>query len=260
MKFEHKSRRMNGMADSLPIAARVGWSDFAAAELPLLATLPKAVRERLLASSHMERFAPRAQIFGDGEAATHLHLILSGIVDLAAAYKGGECSALMMAAGDVFMPAAALYSEPYLVSAHSLTASRILMIDADVVRAEARACVELALGLARVLAGQWRVALKIILDLKCRSPSQRLAAFLLRLHDGTRPGIPPEVPFSKRQLASRIGMQPETLSRTLQTLAANGLYLRGRQIVILDRVKAEDFCGPDPYPAGDEHELGVFAL
>jgi hypothetical protein len=55
-------------------------------------------------------------------------------------------------------------------------------------------------------------------------------------------------------------MQPETLSRTLQTLAANGLYLRGRQIIVTNRAAADDFRGPDPYPAASEHELGVHAL
>ncbi len=232
----------------------------AAAGVPLLSKLPAATRQRLLAASRIERFAPRAELFRDGEVPSHLHIVLSGLVDLSCSYKGQECTALMMAAGDVFMPAAALYSEPYLISARALSASRLLMIDSQVVRQEARSCTELALALARVLAGQWRVALKIILDLKLRSPSQRLAAFLLRLHDGAQPGPPAEIPFSKRQLASRIGMQPETLSRTLQTLAANGLHLRGRQIIITNRAAAEDFCGPDPYPPASEYELGVHAL
>jgi CRP/FNR family transcriptional activator FtrB len=251
---------MSGAVETAAIAGRPGRVDVPAADVPLLASLPAAVRERLLASSHIERFAPRAEVFGDGEAAQHLHIVLSGIIDLAAAYKSSECSALMLAAGDVFMPAAALYAEPYLVSARALTACRILLLDAGVVRHEARTCVELARGLARVLAGQWRVALKIILDLKCRSPSQRLAAFLLRLHDAAQPGTIAEVPFSKRQLASRIGMQPETLSRTLQTLAANGLYLRGRQIIVTNRAAIEEFCGPDPYPPASEYDLGVHAL
>jgi CRP/FNR family transcriptional activator FtrB len=231
-----------------------------AAEVPLLAGLPSSVRERLLESSRIERIPPRADIFTKGESPDHLHIVLSGLVDLSCAYKGNECTAMMMAAGDVFMPAAALYDEPYLISARSLTASRILMIDAEVVRREAHGCTELALALARVMAGQWRVALKIILDLKCRSPSQRLAAFLLRLHDGAQTGLPAEIPFSKRQLASRIGMQPETLSRTLQTLAGNGLYLRGRQIILTNRATAEEFCGPDPYPPASDYELGVHAL
>lgn len=251
---------MNNVADSLSIGGSASRWGAATAEVPLLGTLPKPVRERLLEASRSERFAPRAELFSKGEAADDLHIVLSGLVDLSCSYKGNECTALMMATGDVFMPAAALYSEPYLITARALTAVRILMLDAKVVRQEAQACTELALGLARVMAGQWRVALKIILDLKCRSPSQRLAAFLLRLHDAAQVGPPAEIPFSKRQLASRIGMQPETLSRTLQTLAANGLYLRGRQIIVTNRAAAEEFCGPDPYPPASEYELGVHAL
>jgi CRP/FNR family transcriptional activator FtrB len=116
------------------------------------------------------------------------------------------------------------------------------------------------LALARLLAGHWRIALRIILDLKCRSPSQRLAAFLLRLHDACPPGAAAQIPIAKRQLAARIGMQPETLSRTLQVLGENGLRVRGRQIIVADRAKVEAFCGPDPYPATREDELGVHAL
>jgi CRP/FNR family transcriptional activator FtrB len=234
--------------------------DTVAAEIPLLAGLPEEVSDRLLGAARVERFAPREELFTKGQIPDDLHIVLSGIIDLSCSYKSSECTALMMAAGDVFMPAAALYSEPYLVSANSLTASRILMIDAEAVRSEAKGCAELALALARVMAGQWRVALKIILDLKCRSPSQRLAAFLLRLYDSVEPGTQAEIPFSKRQLASRIGMQPETLSRTLQTLATNGLYLRGREIIVTNRKAAEEFCGPDPYPPASEYELGVHAL
>jgi CRP/FNR family transcriptional regulator, transcriptional activator FtrB len=251
---------MNSVAEHTAFGGRSGDPGYDPAELPLVGSLPKAVRERLLDASRIERFAPRAQLFGGAELPSHLHIVLAGMIDLSCAYKGGECTALMMAAGDVFMPAAALYAEPYLISAHALTPSRILMIDANAVRDEAGKCPELALALARVLAGQWRVALKIILDLKCRSPSQRLAAFLLRLHDAHQSGLPAELPFSKRQLASRIGMQPETLSRTLQTLAANGLYLRGREIIVTNRQTIETFCGPDPYPPACEYDLGVHAL
>src|SRR4029078_431421 len=139
-----------------------------AADLPLLAGLPPSVRERLLQASRIERIAPRADIFTKGETPDHLHIVLSGLVDLSCTYKGNECTALLMAAGDVFMPAAALYDEPYLISAHALTASRIRTIAAGAVRREAEGCTEVALALARVMAGQWRVALKIILDLKCR--------------------------------------------------------------------------------------------
>ena len=251
---------MDSVADSVTIAGGSNQLGHAGIDVPFLSGVPSLVRQRLADASHVERFAPRAELLAGGDMPAHLHVVLNGIVDLSCTYKGHECTAMMMAAGDVFMPAAALYDEPYLISARALTASRLLIIDAEVVRREAQASTELALALARIMAGQWRVALKIILDLKCRSPSQRLAAFLLRLHDDTQGAGQAEIPFSKRQLAARIGMQPETLSRTLQTLAANGLYLRGRQIIITNREAAEEFCGPDPYPPASEYELGVHAL
>ena len=230
------------------------------AEVPLLSSLGDCARSRLLEQARVQRFGAGKMIFSENERPAELHIVLTGIVDLSCRYDGREKTALLLSAGDVLMPAAALFNEPYLVAARALTATRVLTIGVDSMRAEAARSPALAFEVAKVIAGQWRVALRIILDLKCRSPSQRLAAFLLRLHDATPAGTIAEIPFSKRQLAARIGMQPETLSRTLQTLAANGLYLRGRQIVLIDRAKIDAFCGPDPYPAGDEHQLGVYAL
>jgi len=230
------------------------------AEIPLFARLPRASRDRLVDGGRVERFGAGATIFSEGQAPQHFHALLRGMVDLSSTYRGRHCTVLLLTPGDSFMPAAALYDEPYLLSARTLSPSRVLMIDADVVRHEAKQTPEFANAISRLLAGQFRLSLRIILDLKCRSPSERLAAFLLRLYDLHSPGTIAQIPFTKRQLAARIGMQPETLSRTLQVLAGNGLYLRGREIIVADRAKAEAFCGADPYPSGNEDELGVYAL
>lgn len=229
-------------------------------EIPLFDRLPRASRERLLDGGHVERFPAGATIFSEGETPRHFHALLRGMVDLSSTYRGRHCTVLLLTPGDSFMPAAALYDEPYLLSARTLAPSRVLMIDVHVVRSEAKQTPEFGMAISRLLAGQFRLSLRIILDLKCRSPSERLTAFLLRLHDMRAPGSVAQIPFTKRQLAARIGMQPETLSRTLQVLAANGLYLRGREIIVADRAKAEAFCGADPYPSGSEDELGVYAL
>lgn len=230
------------------------------AEIPLFARIPRAGRDRLLESSRVERFAAGTTIFSEGETPKHFHALLRGMVDLSSNYRGRHCTVLLLTPGDSFMPSAAISDEPYLLSARALLPSRVLMIEADVVRREAKQSPEFGIAISRLLAGQFRLSLRIILDLKCRSPSERLAAFLLRLHDLRAAGTVAQIPFTKRQLAARIGMQPETLSRTLQVLAANGLYLRGREIIIADRAKAEAFCGEDPYPSGSEDELGVYAL
>ncbi len=229
-------------------------------DIPLFASLSEASRKRLLDAARVERVPANQALFEAGEQPRDIYVLLRGMIDIACQYRGKHCTAMLMTSGDVLMLGSPLYNEPYLVSAETLTPCRIMKLDADVVRDEARRSPELALSIARVLAGHWRIALRIILDLKCRSPSQRLAAFLLRLHDSCAPGTVAQIPIAKRQLAARVGMQPETLSRTLQVLGQNGLRVRGRQIIVVDRAKAEAFCGPDPYPGKRENELGVHAL
>jgi CRP/FNR family transcriptional regulator, transcriptional activator FtrB len=115
-------------------------------------------------------------------------------------------------------------------------------------------------NILKVISGQWRMAVRNILDLNCRSAAQRLASFLLRLADLQPESTSSILPISKRHLAARLGMSAETLSRMLQVVADNGVHLRGRSIIVHNRERAEAFCGPDPYPGGDERSLNVFAL
>lgn len=249
------------MTSAIGAAVPTGGSSFAdQIDIPLFATLPRASRERILSGARIERVAAGAMLFSEGDPPKEFHAVLRGMIDLSRSHRDRHCTVLLMTAGDVFMPAAALSHEPYLVSARALTASRILVIDAMAVREEVDRTPEFALAIARLVSGQWRMALRIILDLKCRSASERLAAFLLRLHDSRPPGTVAQIPFAKHQLAARIGMQPETLSRTLQVLADNGLRVRGREIILVDRARIESFCGPDPYPRHSEADLGVHVL
>lgn len=229
-------------------------------DIPLFASLPRASRERILRDARVDRVPANTTLFREGEPPTEFHVLLRGMIDISRTHRGRHCTVLLMTAGDVFMPAAALSSELYLLSAQTLTPSRIMTLDADVVREEVDRTPQFAVAIARLVSGQLRMALRIILDLKCRSASERLAAFLLRLHDARPPGTVAQIPFAKHQLAARIGMQPETLSRTLQVLADNGLRVRGREIIVVDRATIEAFCGPDPYPGRGEGDLGVHVL
>jgi CRP-like cAMP-binding protein len=216
--------------------------------LPLLACLSPPGQDRLLGPSTISSFRTGSFLFREGETPSHLHLLLSGLVELTKTQGRKECGLMIFSAGDLFMPAAALFDERYLASARVLAPSRILFLDLNAVREEAAHNPSFSMTLSRVLAGQWRAALRDILDLKCRSAPQRLAAFLLKL--AAEDPDAAELPFSKRTLASRVGMSAETLSRALQTLADNGLLLRGNRIIVRDADRIANFCGRDPYPSG----------
>ena len=227
--------------------------------LPLLADLGRDELARLLKLSCVRRYPPGTLIFEEGERPDTLHVVVSGTVEVYSTGNGREWGLMLMNSGDIMSPGAVLFDEPHTVSARTLGFCRMFLIDADRVRAEAAHCAQFAIQLGRALAGQFRVAIRQVVDLKSRNAAQRLGSFLLKLAD--RSSVPtPELPMRKRNLAARIGMTPETLSRTLQILAANGLVVRGRQIIVRDRERIEDFCGPEPYRPPAEDALQVHVL
>jgi CRP/FNR family transcriptional activator FtrB len=229
-------------------------------QLPLLADLPEPVAGRLVSMADARRFRPGEILFRDGERDESVRILTSGLVELSRIARGRECGVLILSAGDLIMPAAALFDEPYLSAARALTPVRMLLIDAAVLRAEMAGCPELALRMLRIVGGQWRMAVRHILDLKSRNAPERLGAFLLRLVDEGPLADSAELPIPKRHLAARVGMTAETLSRTLHILAQNGLFVRGRRILVRVRARIEHFCGPDPYSDRTEAKLSVQAL
>lgn len=231
-----------------------------ASRLPLIAGLEEQQRRRLLRSATVERHAIGAVLFQEGEPARHLHFLLSGTIELFTSHTARDCGLLLLTPGDMFMPAAALFEEEYLNSARVLAPSRVLRLDAAAVREEVGLSPGLGLEIAKAIAGQFRMAVRHIIDLKCRSAGQRLAAFLLRLVDESKTADSAELPVPKRHLASRVGMTAETLSRAIQTLADNGLVVRGNRVFLRDRARIERYCGPALYPDANEAALEVHAL
>jgi CRP/FNR family transcriptional activator FtrB len=186
--------------------------------------------------------------------------VLRGIVDLIHVDGEGECGVLLLSAKDLLLPATTVFREPALVSARALTDTEVIVIEDAAIRSAVDQSAAFATNLMKAISGQWRMAVRNILDLNCRSAAQRLGAFLLRIADLQADSGAAVLPISKRHLAVRLGMTAETLSRMLQVVAGHGLYLRGRTIIIRDRAAIEEFCGPDPYPRRDERVLDVFAL
>jgi CRP/FNR family transcriptional regulator, transcriptional activator FtrB len=214
----------------------------------------------LLASCRGLQYRAGSIIVDQGASFSGLYIIYRGLVDLAHIHGDHDCGVLLLSTKDLLLPAAALYAEASLVSARALTTTKLVTFEAGAVNRVREESGVLTGNLLKAVSGQWRMAVRNILDLNCRTAAQRLASFLLRLVDLQAGAGPPILPIAKRHLASRLGMTAETLSRMLQVVADNGVHLRGRMIIVHDRARAEKFCGPDPYPSSDERALNVFAL
>lgn len=227
--------------------------------LPLLRGLDPMRIDRLLAGASIERHAKTAILFTEGGIADRIYILLSGNVEAYTNLGGRDCTILIFSPSDIFMPAAALVDEPLLLSARILKQATLLSLPAEGVRTEMATCPILACRLVKLLAGQLRVKLRHIMDIKTRSGPQRLAAYLLRLIEEKGASEAAELPFPKATLASRIGMTAETFSRAVQMLSDHGIVVRGHRVMLRDRAAAERFCFPDPLIDGCEHGLGVRA-
>lgn len=229
-------------------------------QVPFLAGLERSLQESLLGHSEVRTYPKGKLLFKEGGSPDCLFVLLRGMVELYTCKGKKDAVVLIMWPNDVFMPAAALYDEPFLLSGRTLTPSRALLMNAPHVRDQVARQPELAERVTRIIAGQFRMAVRHIKDLKLRNGPARLGAFLYRLAEESGRNGFADLPLPKAVLASRLGLTAETLSRSLQTLSEHGLTVRGSRVIVTDRERLSDFCGPDPLIDGREISLSVTAI
>jgi len=253
-RAESRSPQPSGSRDALPAAFQ---------ELRrsrVFEGVEESLVDDLLAHCTSEQFRAGSTIVDQDRMLESLMIISRGLVDLTRIEGVREYGVLLLASGDLLLPAAAIFSEASLVSARALLRTKLCSLGLTNVHEAMRHSPQFTTNLLAITSGQWRMSVRNILDLSSRNAAQRVGSFLLRLADLQSDEIAPVLPIPKRHLAARLGITAETLSRMLQTIAKNGLYLRGHTIMIKDREQIERFCGPDPYLDRDEKALGVFAL
>ena len=238
---------------------QVNYDALAAELVPFVSELDSRVRETLLEAANVQIFERGQRILEAGDRPDQLGIILNGMVELCGTPQNSNCGVLLLNRGDLLVPMATLYGEPCLTAATALSRSRLVMIDREIVTEQAHSNAAFAMSLGRVMGAQWRMAVRHIIDLKSRSAAERLAAILLRFVDYAEEDVP-QLLFTKTTLAARLGVSRETLSRIIQVVADNGIVLRGSEILVRDRRKAEKFCGPEPYVYRSERRLDVHAL
>ena len=116
---------------------------------------------------------------------------------------------------------------------------------------------ELALNLLGSMSRHLRRLVRQVEQLTNRSSLERLADFLLRLCPPGEPRAEIELPLDKVLVAARLGMQPETLSRSLARLRDAGVETRGSRIVVSDVAQLRRLAAqPPPAPPGTSGRAG----
>ncbi len=217
------------------------------ARTPFFADVPREICERLAIGAFVQTLPKGTLLFEQGQDAEFLHVLLDGRCGLIGCRPdGGECIVEIMHAGDAFILPAILLELPYLMGARVLETSRIAMIPAETLRRALDKEPALMRASALQLARYWRVLVRQIKDLKLRSTSERVGAHLSALcADRDEGPAVLHIEDEYRAVASRLGMTPETWSRSLRQLDSVGVRTDGRRIEISDVARLRDFADDD---------------
>jgi len=206
---------------------------------PFFVVAGEAAMTRLLRPSFTQQLPRGAVMFEQHEQADFLHVLLAGSVGLVARGEGaGETIVEIFEAGEIFLVPPAVLQLPYLASATALTDVRVLMIPADAFRVGIAEDPALARATVELLARHWRLMVDQVVDLKLRSADRRVARFLSRRVSEQAGADSADMHEPRSAIAARLGMTPETLSRTLNGMEADGvLRSAGKRIDVPDREK-----------------------
>ncbi|MDE2171268.1 MAG: helix-turn-helix domain-containing protein [Sphingomonadales bacterium] len=222
------------------------------AERPEIATLPlfrdmgEAERNRIFSGSFLQVFPPQLTLFELGQRADFLHVLVDGLAELYAHSAGRDTTMRIVEPVTSFILAAVVTDMPYLMSARTLTSSRVLLVPAALVREVIKQDTALMQATMHELALGYRDVVRALTDMKLRQSAERLGNLILQQE--RRQGSTGRVQLraEKRVLASLLGMTPENLSRAFGVLRSHGLVVDGSQVRVVDRSALEAFSRPDP--------------
>lgn len=218
-----------------------------ACESSFLAKMPQHLRQRVLQFSHFREFSAGSTLFLQGDRPTTLDIVVDGCVKL---YRfspsGAEAVVLIVALGGTIGEDAAVNNTAHHMSAQAVDAVTLLRLDAASLRREMRAEPGLAMTVLASIHHQFDMLITEVELLTSRSGLQRVAEFLLVLATCSSGRCSVTIPYSRTLLAARLGMKPESLSRSFGRLRAYGVSHDAGVVHIEDTAALADLTREEP--------------
>jgi CRP-like cAMP-binding protein len=205
-----------------------------------LASLPGALRERVLSHATVRSYASGQAIDTRSDSASGLAAVLEGHVSLLRHAKG-EAPLLVHVAGPgcwIGEPALSAAAAP-LLSAHARDRVRVLLLTGSACARIAAGDPRFATACASLVLERYRFLLRLLDETIHLSPDQRLRRRLVELADacrerGARDGAAVQLDLSQSELAGIIGLSRQRLNAQLRKLEDEGwLELGSRRIHVL---------------------------
>ena len=218
-------------------------------ELTLFRALADDAFETLIRGAYLQTFPPTVELIREGDSPDFLHVLVEGGVELFSGWHRRETTLSMLAPVSTFILAATITDRPYLMSARTVSKSRIALIPSEDVRTVFDADRDFANAIVNELADCFRASIKHAKNVKLRSSVERLANYLLcevAAQGGGSEEGQITLPYEKRLIASWLGMTPENLSRAFGSLRPYGVRVGGALVHLSDMSSLRRLAKPTP--------------
>lgn len=208
-------------------------------QVPLLAALGEDRLAGLVEKCRVNCYERGEHLFRAGDVADHFYILLSGHLRLVKTSPLGEETVMhFLTRPGSFAEAVSFAGRSYPVECEVIEDCEIVAIPRASYLEILRSAPDVVGDVLSALLRWERFFLEEIYKLRHTRPIQRIASFLIDFEDRSGEVLDAGQATSfpeKRQIASRIGITPETFSRSLRKLEASGAIAAGPKLQILDR-------------------------
>jgi CRP-like cAMP-binding protein len=218
-------RRSGMRAGELEVVGRV----------PMVSRLTRPELCAVLADAVVRDTDRGTVLFIQGDEADRFYIVLEGWVRLfRQTADGSEVTIALFTKGESLAEAAMLGGGRFPVSGVAADHCRLLVVPGAGFLRQIERNPALCRSLLASLAVRLHGFVRQIEQISYRSTVERLAAFLLRLVDVEAGPASVTLPVDKTLVAARLGMQPESLSRSFAKLRRYGVETRGADVHLRD--------------------------
>lgn len=212
--------------------------------MPLFSGLTEQDKGVLLKGGRIRQCSKGQMLFAHGEPVTHFYVIVKGTFQLFRTNaEGQEKTIEMLKAGQTMCEGEILDAcSSHRVNAVPVENSAVLEFPVGWLKENAKQYSVLALNLLSLISNQAHMAKVEAEHQATMSAAQLVACFMQRLC--VLYGFDPsgfDLPYSKTLIASRLGMELETFSRTLNKLKEHGITVEGTRVIITDLERIKEY-------------------
>lgn len=210
---------------------------------PLFSRLGHAELEAVAATGSVRWYEHATLLFSAGDEADAFYAVAAGSVHLFALTPEGDQSLVtIVSSGETFAEAALFGAGRFPVNAEVQAETTLVRIDGRAFLKALRENQALGFRMLDSLLARQVFLIHEIHHLKTHSPSQRLASYLLSLIESEAWKGRGRLPVRKQLIASRIGIEPESLSRALRRLDEAGVVCEGDDVIVEDEALLRAYC------------------